>query len=669
MRVSYNWLKRYCDFELSPEQLAELLPNAGLEVEAIEPVGSDTVLVTEVTTNRPDWLSHIGVARDVAVVTGKPLCIPDVAPATAGPDAHTLTRIEVTDTDLCPTYTARVLTHVKVGPSPDWLVEALESVGLRSVNNVADITNFVLFECGQPLHAFDYDKLNEHRILVRRAKAGEKFTAIDGSNHELSDEMLVIADANAPVAVAGVMGGLASEVSTRTHTVLLESARFHPVNIRRTSRRLGLASDSSYRFERGIDPSGIDWASRRAAQLIVELAGATLAPGVVEVSAPVPEPAIVSLRLERYRRIMGIPVEAQRACDILSGLGLECVKQTSGELTFRVPSWRADLTREADLIEEVGRIDGYARIAAHSGLRLAVKEPDRFERVRSCVAHSLTAAGYSETVTWSLMDQQSADACHPFDTGSPIRLLNPLGKEAEFMRLSMVPSLLKVRKNNQDRRNRDVSLFEVAGIYLPGNPPEEKKVLALLSDEDFLGVKGAIETVASSLHLHDRISFVPGGPAFLQAGSSASITLDGKPLGYVGAVSDKLTILFDLKTPVVVAELDFQQLEVAANLAPKYTPLPRFPEVTRDLAVVVEDAVTWAQVQQTTRAAAPLYLESLTFLSEFRGKQIPSGKKCIAFGMTFRASDRTLTSEQADAAQKDILAALERELAASLRTA
>ena len=671
MHVSYSWLKRYCDFDLTPDQLARLLTDAGLEVEAVEKRGADTVLVTEVTTNRPDWLSHVGVARDVAALTGRPLVIPKVDLKTSGSDVAQLAKVDVLDTDLCPSYTARVITDVKVGPSPAWLVEALESLGLRSVNNVADITNFVLFECGQPLHAFDYDKLNEHRIVVRRAHAGEKITTIDAGVHELAADMLVIADARNPVAVAGVMGGLATEVTSSTRTVLLESARFEPVNIRRTSRRLGLPSDSSYRFERGIDPRGVVWASTRAAQLIAELAGGKVAPGLLDVSLPLPAQAVVSLRPSRFQRVMGIALEPRAIRQILLSLGLECLDETPERLTFRAPSWRPDITREADLIEEVARIHGLVNVPARSDVRLAVKGPDRFELIRAHVADVLTAAGYSETVTWSLMDLKSAEAFHPFGQASPVQIRNPLGQEAEYMRLSMIPSLLKVRKHNQDRRNHDVRLFEVAGVYLPASetakPPQEKLVLALLSDDDFPGVKGAVEALASALRFHDRLAFVPGGPDFLQSGAVASITLDGKPLGYIGMLTDKALAAFDLKVQVVAAELDFAMLASSANLDPKYTPLPRFPEVTRDLAVIVDEAVPWTRIQDTVRTAAPDTLESVTFLSEFRGKQIPDGKKCIAFGMTFRAQDRTLTSEEADAVQQTILSALQTRLSATLR--
>lgn len=674
MQLSCRWLKRYCEFDLTPQEVSRLLTGVGLEVEGIETVGGDAVLSAEVTTNRPDWLSHIGVARDISALLGLPLRIPQIQLQVSGPDASQLTSVEVQAPDLCPRYTARVITGVKIKTSPDWLVEALESLGLHSVNNVVDVTNFVLLECGQPLHAFDYDRLKERRIVVRRARSGEKLEAIDGSKQELTENILVIADAHDAVAIAGVMGGLATEVTDRTTTVLLESARFAPVNIRRTSRTLGLTSDAGYRFERGIDPEGVDWASRRAAQLIAELTGGKVAPGMADVSFEKCEPWTVSLRPARYERIMGISIEADRVCEILEGLGLTATTRSTEHVTFQVPSWRLDLTREIDLIEEIARIEGYERVPAGTHLSLGMSRSDHFARVRQRVAEVLSAAGYDETVTLSLQDQASCHHFHPFNDGAVLKLANPLNEEVQYPRLSLLPALLRARKTNEDRRHRDVRLWELAGVYLPTQDdpekiPQELQVVGVLSDEDFGSVKGVVEAIARVLRVADRLTFEPEGPQFLEVSRSAVVLVDGQPIGYVGVVSAESRARFALKTPVVAAELNFHALETAAQLESRYVPLPRFPEVTRDLAIVVDEPVTWSKVLSVVRDASPATLEAVQFMSEFRGKQITTGKKSVAFGMTFRAPDRTLTSDEVDAALEKVLAALTRECGATLRGA
>lgn len=668
MKFSVNWLRDYVKTERSAGEIAEILTRVGLEVEDIETVGTDAVLDAEVTTNRPDWLSMFGVAREIAAATGDRLEIPAVNFKESGKPAAEMTSVEVLDAELCPRYTARVITGVKVAASPSWLVEKIEGMGLRPVNNVVDITNFVLFECGQPLHTFDYDKLAGHRIVVRRAKRGETISVIDGSQHELDGSELMICDASRPVAIGGVMGGLDTEVSGSTTTVLLESARFKPVNIRRTSSKLALESDASYRFSRGVDPVGVEWASRRAAAMIAEVCGGKVCPGIVDVDAEPFKPRELTLRIDRIERILGVRVEMAECRGILEALGLETVSAGAAELVVRVPSWRGDLEREIDLIEEVARCRGYEKIPADADVGLRLGTRDEMLARNSLAAHILTAAGFSECVTFSFTDVESTRLIAPWTDAAPIEVRNPIDREQPGLRTSLIPSLLAARRLNQARRNDDVRLFELAHVYLPEQAdrlPDERLMLGLVGDVDFRAMKGVVETVIGRFGLAGAVKTEGKEMGFLA--DSLVLMLDGEQLGYLGTVSDEVLARYDLKTKVTAAEIDFGRLMQEAKLGSRFTELPRFPEVSRDLAVVVDESVAWADIEKVVQGEGVELLESLSFVSEFRGKQLGAGKKSLAFSMVFRAPDRTLTREDADKAQEALLEALRKQLGAALR--
>ncbi len=668
MKYSVNWLKEYVKTALSAKEIAEVLTRVGLEVEDIETVPGDAILDAEVTTNRSDWLSVLGVAREIAAATGDTFEVPEVKLVEEGGPVEKMTAVEVLDTELCPRYTARVITGVKVEPSPAWLVEKIEAMGLRPVNNVVDITNFVLFECGQPLHAFDYDRLAEHRIIVRRARKGESITAIDGSTHELDGSELMICDAVRPVAIGGIMGGLDTEVSGSTSTVLLESARFKPVNIRRNSRKLALESDSSRRFGRGVDPVGVEWGSRRAAAMIAEICGGKVSRGIVDVDAEPFEPREVTLRIDRIPRILGIPVKAAECRRILEALGLETVSADDRKLVMRVPSWRGDLEREIDLIEEVARCHGYEKIPTSAGVTMRMSTRDEVLVKCDCAARVLNAAGFHECVTYSFTDVQTTELVAPWTEAAPIEVRNPIDRERPGLRTSLVPSLLATRRLNQARRNRDVRLFELAHVYLPKGRdelPDERLMLGLVGDVDFRTMKGVVETLLNRFGLTGAVRIEEAQLSFLA--EAVVLRLEERMLGYLGRVSDEMLARYDLKTEVSAAEIDFGRVMREAKGAAGFKELPRFPEITRDLAIVVDDAVRWADIGKVVAARHVEFHESTTFVSEFRGKQLGEGKKSIAFSMVFRASDRTLTSEEADDAQNAVLEALRKGLGAQLR--
>jgi len=670
MNVSCRWLADYVRTDLAPKALAEVLTRIGLNIDGItELPGGDACLLVEVTSNRSDCLGHLGIAREVAAALEQPLQTPEVAFEESSDAVDTLTRVEVVEPDLCPLYTARVIRGVKVGPSPAWLAERLTAVGLRPVNNIVDVTNYVMLECGQPLHAFDYGRLAEGRIVVRRAAEGEKFTAIDHSEHALGRNRLVIADARRPVALAGVMGSVDSEISDATTDVLLESAVFDPINIRTTARALVMMSESSYRFERRVDPYGTDWASRRACQLIQQVAGGRVAQGVASGGKPLPPLSEVNLRVARLPVVLGMAVPGNLAVGILRRLGFEVLRATPEAVYLRVPSWRrADVTREADVIEEVARHHGYEKIPESPRIPVAYAAPSRTERVRDLTGHVLTAAGYFEAVTFSFTTRaHAARFAPPGETAEPLVCRGT----SLALRQSVAAGLLESLARNRNVGETDARLFEIARRFLPRagqDLPEERSMLALACGDMFGDLKGVLEALFAALHLNGRITFTQTDRyTDLDALQAAEIGLDGEPLGFLGRTSEKTARAFQLDEPPVVAEVRFDRLVAAADLVPTYRPLPQFPAIVRDLAIVVDEGVAWADVERAVGGAGVPQIAGVEALSVFRGKQIPAGKKSLALRLRLRSNEGTLTHEQADEMTAKVLEALKSAVAATLR--
>jgi phenylalanyl-tRNA synthetase beta chain len=579
-----------------------------------------------------------------------------------------LTRVEVAEPDLCPLYTARVIRGVKVGASPAWLAQRLEAVGVRPVNNIVDVTNYVMMECGQPLHAFDYAPLAEHRIVVRRAAAGERFVAIDHSAHTLTAERLVIADARRAVALAGVMGGAETEIGNATADILLEAAVFDPLSIRTTARTLAMASESSYRFERGVDPCGTDWASRRACQLIVQVAGGKAARGAAVAGKPLPQPWELAVRIARIEKLLGLAVPAETAARILARLGLEVLETTAERILVRVPTWRTDLQREVDLIEEVARHHGYDKIPENPRVPLCLSAPTKTERVREIVGHVLTGAGYSEAVTFSFTSRDHAVRLRRGDVAAEPLVCRGT---ALALRESLTAGVLESLRVNQRAGEPGARLFEVAKRFVPVEGkelPQEDAMLALAGGGDFETVRGALEAVFAALRIGHRVRFAATDRyPDLDAGAAAEVLLDGQPIGMVGRLTKAAAAAFDLDDPPMAAEVVYSALVEAADLQPRFQPLPQFPAITRDLALVVDEAVTWEALQKVIAGVGAAELESIEPLSVFRGKQIVAGKKSVALRLVLRSKSETLTHEQADAVQARVLAALESAVGAQLR--
>lgn len=673
MKTTYNWLREYCPTDLPIDELARMLTMAGLAVESVEQVDSDYVLDLEITSNRGDLQGVIGIARELSALTGKPLKIPEVQYQPDGKSVEEWASVEVRAPELCPRYTARIITDVEIRPSPDWLANRLQAVGLHPVNNVVDISNFVMLESGQPLHAFDYARLSQGKIIVRRAEPGEPITLIDGSIRELSREDLVIADAHKPVAIAGIMGGLDSEVGGRTSVILLESARFSPADVRRTSRRLGVSSDSCYRFERGVDPLGMDWASRRAVRMMAELAGGQPAPGVIDVNFEKREPRKVTLRLERLQTLLGVKIELTDALRLLEALGFAVAEKRSRAATFVVPSFRADVNREADLVEEVARIYGYDHIPTSTHLGLNLPEENRADLVEGRVRSLLLASGFSEVITFSLVDEKSAGLVSCWSGAPAIALANPISEDNKFLRKSLLPSLLKVLKTNQDRGISDLSVFEIGKGYLAragARQPEERRLLGLLSEgaDAFRRVKGTVEELLTGLGLEELSDFQPGDQPFLAPDSQAVVEVEDEPLGWLGLASREICAQIELRSSPVVAEFNLELLLEKAKLERSYQPIPRYPGSARDIALVVDEKVLYRDIVKLIEGLQIPELEKVEFFDVYRGEQIPPGKKSLAFRLTFRSPTGTLIGKQVDEFHQSIVSLLENRLGARLRT-
>jgi phenylalanyl-tRNA synthetase beta chain len=647
----------------------------------------DHLLEVAVTPNRGDCLSHLGVAREVAALTGRRLTLPRRAPRESGEAVGRLAAVEIADPDLCPRYVARVIRGVQVGPSPFWLRRRLEACGVRPINNVVDATNYVMLEVGQPLHAFDLGLLKERRIVVRRARVGEHLITLDGVSRPLQPDMLVIADAADPVAVAGVMGGAATEVRPATTDLLLESAIFDPLGVRRTARALGLSSEASYRFERGVDPEGPAAAADRVSRLIQETAGGKVAPGLLDVRPVRSAPRRLTLRLTRAAAVLGAPVEAAAASGILRGLGFAVRRGRGKALSLTVPSWRSDVTREIDCIEEIARVQGFEKIPATlPGGRAVVPRYLPTQQLEGLVRRLLVTSGYQETVNLSFTREEAFDTFalppgHPLREA--VRIRNPLGGGETLLRTFLLPALLQDLLTNERRGIRSAWLFEIANVYrpVPGERlPREVGWLAAAAmgargplhwsggagRADFFDAKGTLEALGRVLGI--PLQFRGGGEApYLHPGRQAAVVAAGEAIGVVGEVHPEVRARLGLAGEPVAFEVDLDRLLAHAAPVAQVRPLPRFPAVIRDVAVLVAADLPAGRVREVIEVAGGDWVEAVTLFDLYEGVGIPAGHRSLAFSVAYRAADRTLTDAEVNAAHAAVLARLQAELGATIR--
>ena len=649
--------------------------------------GSDVVYDLEVTPNRPDLNSVIGIAREIAAVTGNALKIPVIQFLnTDSEPIGDMVSVRNDEPELCPRYTVRIVRQVKVGPSPDWLRSILEKVGIRSINNVVDITNYVMLETGQPLHAFDYRLLkgigtNPPKIVVRRANEGEKFTTLDGKERALTNQMLLISDETKALALAGIMGGKNSEISERTTQVLIESAAFKPQNIRATSKKLELRTDSSYRFERGGDVGICDWASRRAAQLICDLAdGQLLGHAIDNFPEPV-APKEITLHFSKTQALLGIAISHPEQISSLTKLGLTVTEQTPGICTFKIPSWRVDLKREVDLIEEVGRLYGIEKISATPprGALGANAFDSVYDQIGD-VRRILAGLGLNEAQGQTLI---SSDEWRV--TGDEkVALANPLSSDMNALRWSLLPGLIHSLRHNVSRKNYDVALFEIGRVFtnVNGETTENRDVAIAITGQralpfwsggereakfDNYDLKGLVEDLLEQFGLRG-IAFgrrMESTAPFLE---SAAVTLGGKlPLGELGQLLPALAKKYDLRDAVFLAEFNLDLLISKRNPAKSFKSLPQFPAIRRDVAMLVPETTTHESVLQTVKQTKPANLESVDLFDVFRGKHVPDGQKSLAYAFTYRGADKTLTDAEVNSTHVKIVETLKSQLKAIVR--
>jgi phenylalanyl-tRNA synthetase beta chain len=711
MNISYNWLRELTDVSLVPQELARRLTMIGLAVDGVEEAGDDFVLEIDLTSNRPDCLSHLGVAREVAALTGASVRLPDATAERVAGRAEEFTSVAIEDPDLCPRYAARVVRGVKIAPSPDWLARRLQAIGQRPINNVADITNFVMHEMGQPLHAFDLATLAERSIVVRRARVGEKLKTLDGVERELNADMLVIADAARAVAVAGVMGGEETEISVATTDVLIESAYFDPQSVRRTSKALGLQTEASYRFERGTDCEGVRRAQDRCVALICEIAGGEATEDALDVYPRRLAPPLVYLRPRRVEELTGLIVPPSESARILESLGFSplaaggnghgesaaaadadavSVETDSDKLFFNVPSWRTDVSIEEDLVEEVARLVGYEKIGESLPPSPLAGEYLKGDRRRRDARQVLSANGFHEAVNYSFIDESHegrVESLHGFvkveGEGAVIKLSNPVTEGTRLMRPSLLPGLLESVRHNFNHGTRNVRLFETGHIFAAGGDgedrPNEIEAFALVltgealeegratgRESDLFDIKGALEAATDAMRVGE-LEFSQSGVGHLREGQSARVSLGGAEVGSLGRLSEELAAAHKFRQPVFVAEVNLSALLDAGESAVRYAPLPRFPSVVRDLSLVADRRATFGEMRRTILDLDIEECRGVTLVDVYEGASLPEGKRALTLRVEYRADDRTLRDEEADAMHARVVAALESGHGAQLR--
>ncbi len=643
----------------------------------------DKVLDVEVTPNRPDCMSVLGVTRELAALSNLMVRAPDVEYPENDTPVGKLAGVDIADPDLCPRYTATVIQGIKIGPSPRWLQRRLELCGMRPINNVVDVTNYVMLEYGQPLHAFDFSFISDGRIIVRRARKDETIISLDGVSRELSPDMLVIADSSRAVAVAGVMGGLNSEVSEHTKTVLLESANFNSASIRRTGGALNMRSEASMRFEKGLPAELAVTALLRATRLIIETSGGQAAKGIIDVYPGKKARQPVHLSNIELNRLLGTEIRLPQTKETLELLGFVCRAISADELDVTVPFWRADINQSADLIEEVARIVGYDQIPTSMICApIPAFQPSPGLLLKERLGAILTACGLQEVINYSLTSLESLSRTTQdmsLPGPQPVPIANPMSREFECLRTSLRPRLLANTASNQ-RYEEQIGLFEIGRVYMPrkGNLPEEVEMLGVVLSgsrqpvswrtkdrpADFFDAKGIAEAVFERLGV--EVTFVAAEDAGMSPGRGAR-GLSGKvPLGVLGEVHPRVVENFKASGPLYLFEIDLEKLLSVVSAEFKYEPLPRFPSTSRDIAVIVDMGVRYQDIVELVRGL-PLVNQVMLF-DVYEGGQVPGGKKSLAFRVVYQSADHTLTDEEVNRVQQKMLEALSSKLGAVLRT-
>ena len=639
---------------------------------------SDIVLDIDLTPNRPDCLSLIGVARETAALQGNALRYPDAQQADNGQSILEQASVTIEDPDLCPRYTARLIEGVTIGPSPAWLQDRIRSVGMRPINNVVDITNFVMMELGQPLHAFDFDRLADHRIIVRRARQGETFVSLDNKERVLDSEMLMICDGEKPVGIGGVMGGLNSEVEVSTRRVLLESACFNPVSIRRTAKRLNLNSEASHRFERGVDPQGTLAALHRAAKLIAELGQGTLIDGHIDMHPGAQDIPPIRLDVDRTNRLLGTALNAEDICRLLEAIEIK-TETVSGGLSIDAwpPSFRVDIHQPEDLLEEIARCWGYNRIKTRMPHVAAGRaRPNQDLDVKHTVRSLMNGFGFTETINYSFISERAGDYLHLADDDprrATVRILNPLTEDQNVMRTSLVPGLMETAVRNVAQQMKDLKIFEIGKTFISRGQdcqPDERDILAALWTGarhenawnrkvvacDFYDIKGVIEGLLCGLRLED-IRFIRARESqspYLHCGAAADIVIASQRIGCIGEMHPTVLAEFNLKQPAFIFEIDLDRLTPLIPVRMQAALLPRYPSTSRDITLIVEDDLEAQGVLLDIQQMGQELVEDVWIFDVFKGRPIPTGKKSLSLRVVYRSASGTLEDEKVNTIHRDL---------------
>ncbi len=699
MKIDYDWLKQYVDVRLPPHEFGHLLTMSGLEIEAEESVKLPDgkmaeVLELNVTPNRGYCLSHIGVAREAASLLNLECRLPTPlkeleAAWEENSDSPVDSVLEVVNEapDLCSRYAGMVVEGVQPGPSPKWLADRLIAIGLRPINNIVDVTNYVMMEYGQPLHAFDRALLTNSKIVIRRANEGEAFAALDGSEHKLGTDALVIADAEKPVALAGIMGGSGSQVTDQTQSVVLESACFDPATVRKASKKYNLRSDSSFRFERGVDMEGVILAQARAALLIRELAGGRILKGRIDLYPNPRKPIIVKVRVARVNKVLGAGLESSKIAEYLRRLGMLLKGSESPEaeeFQVEIPSFRPDLLREIDLIEEIARMTGYNNfetVRPSAPIQPVRLKPQQI--AAKTIRETLSRIGYLETINYSFIDDASAlefKTAFGDDHSAVVPLRNPLSADINVMRPSLLPGLIKTAVRNFNKGQKPVKIFELGHVYFREGetaPVTEKNCLGILvagpyennlwkstgKAYDYFDLKGALETVLDGFKLSAEYEAVDR--EFLRTGEAAACRVNGRVVGFLGKLESESCS--DIGQPVYVCEINLDALTELLPGRVGFRPISRFPETYRDISILVDREAPSSEIEKAIREACAPLISKVELYDHFEGKKLQAGKKSLTFALAFLSEEKTLADEEVNPLFERALESLREKFGASLR--
>jgi phenylalanyl-tRNA synthetase beta chain len=684
MNFSLNWIRDYININLSPEEIADRLSKAGLLVESITLRGGDFLLDIEIHANRPDWMSVLGICRELAAATAAKLQQPPLDYNEISDKTSDFITVEILDPELCPRYCAKLIRDVKVGPSPEWLAEKLSIIGLHPINNIVDVTNFVLWEIGHPLHAFDYKNIDEGTIIVRRGKRGEKLTTIDEVQRDLDEDVLVIADAHKPIAIGGVMGGINSHITNQTKDVLLEAAYFSPISIRRTAKKYNLDTDASHRFERGCDPEAPHRAIDRTCHLLEKIAQGRVCQEVVDVyPLKVPNKKI-HLRITRAEKLLGIALDDEKVEKTFKKLELSLGKNNNRTYEVSIPSFRVDIIEEIDLIEEIARFYGYHNIPSTLPplKEIDIKDTDRI-KIRAFIRSLLCNSGYTEAINYSFVDEHKNLLFDEREKRDLIHLKNPIADNMKVMRTNLLPGLMENIVINQNYGTTDIRLFEIGKCFFPTSAeslPIEKEALGIVTSgyrgnklwkddyrqTDFFDLKGIIEFLFKRLKC-EGIKFENKVIKYLHPGQSASIIFNEKEIGSLGMLHPKLAQYFSIKDTVYIAHIFVDILLDRKLEKAEYQERPKYPGIRRDISFIIEESLQFSDIKNLIDTLSEEIIFDVKIIDRYKGAQLPEGKKSLSISIYYQSSDRTLKAEEVSQVHEKIINLLKSNLKAELR--